>query len=60
MPVYEYECQSCKHLFSKKQKITDDTIPPCPKCKKECKKLISKSSFKLVGPGFYVNDYKNK
>jgi len=60
MPIYEYECKECKNSFSVNQKITDNSIPDCPECKGECEKLISKSSFILVGPGFYVNDYKNK
>lgn len=60
MPIYEYECEECGDIFSKKQDILDDTIPKCPKCKGKVKKLVSKSSFILIGEGFYVNDYKNK
>ena len=60
MPIYEYECKECTHKFSKFQKNSNCEIPLCPLCKSKCKKLISKSSFVLVGEGFYVNDYKKK
>lgn len=35
MPFYDYECQSCKHLFHEILKIADRKEPensPCPKC----------------------------
>ena len=60
MPIYEYECKKCNNSFSKKQNILDKTIPKCPSCNGESRKIISKSSFILVGEGSYVNDYKDK
>jgi len=56
-PVYEYQCEDCDNLFTKKQKITDKNIPSCPKCKGKSKKLISISSFMLKGGGWFSDGY---
>jgi putative FmdB family regulatory protein len=34
MPIYEYECRSCKEKFEVIQKVSDDNSGVCcPKCK---------------------------
>ncbi len=54
MPIYEYECQACGHRFEEWQKMSDDPIKVCPKCKKrKVEKLISQTSFQLKGGGWY-------
>lgn len=58
MPVYEYECDSCARVFDHFQKITEPNLTVCPVCGGPVHKLISRSSFKLVGSGWYVTDYK--
>ena len=60
MPVYEYKCEECKKQIELFQKISDPPAEKCKSCGGRLKKLISNSSFILKGPGFYVNDYKNK
>lgn len=38
MPVYDYQCKKCKHVFEKFSTIADREIPlsePCPECKEE-------------------------
>ncbi len=35
MPIYEYECQKCKHGLEIMQRITDPVKKKCPKCKSE-------------------------
>lgn len=35
MPIYDYECQNCKHTFTDVKRISDRKEPessPCPKC----------------------------
>ncbi len=61
MPIYEYECPNCGR-FEVFQKITDDKLKECPKCKEKGKsvhvdKIISESSFVLKGTGWYETDY---
>lgn len=57
MPIYEYDCEKCHETIEKIQKVTDPPLKKCEKCGGELIKLISKSSFKLIGEGFYCNDY---
>jgi putative FmdB family regulatory protein len=61
MPVYEYECGACGHQFEEWQKITDQPIRTCPKCKeKKVQKLISQTAFHLKGGGWYSDLYSSK
>jgi len=57
MPIYEYECKSCENVFEVQQRMTDEPLKTCPECKGELKKLISASSFKLKGGGWYADGY---
>jgi putative FmdB family regulatory protein len=61
MPVYEYECSSCSHRFEEWQKITDQPVKVCPKCKaRKVQRLISQTSFQLKGGGWYGDLYASK
>ena len=54
MPIYEYACAACGHQFEEWQKMSDKPVRVCPKCKaKKVSKLISQTSFKLKGGGWY-------
>ncbi len=59
MPIYEYQCEKCGE-FEVTQKITDQPLDVCPTCGQGVKKLISNSTFKLVGTGWYLTDYARK
>lgn len=59
MPLYEYKCPNCCRILEVIQKY-DDPFPICEKCKVEMKKLISLSSFRLKGSGWYKTDYAHK
>ena len=59
MPTYEYECPHCGHAFELFQKITDQPLKKCPKCKKGVKRLIGTGSGIIFkGSGFYATDYR--
>jgi putative FmdB family regulatory protein len=59
MPIYEYQCKSCKEILEKLQKINDAALTICPKCNKETlSKNISASGFRLKGTGWYETDFK--
>ncbi len=63
MPIYEYECRNlkCGHQFEMMQKMSDNPIRTCPKCKaRKVAKLISASSFVLKGGGWYQTEIANK
>jgi putative FmdB family regulatory protein len=57
MPIYEYQCDSCGHVFEKIQKFSDAPIDVCPKCGGPVHKLQSAPAFQFKGTGWYVTDY---
>lgn len=57
MPVYEYECNTCRKVFEVQQKMADKPLTSCPECEGELKKLMSMSSFQLKGGGWYSDGY---
>jgi putative FmdB family regulatory protein len=59
MPIYEYQCQSCEHVFDVLQKMSDDPLTYCPECgEPRLKKLLSAPNFRLKGGGWYETDFK--
>lgn len=61
MPTYDYECSKCGHRFEKFQKMTDEPLSSCPKCKGKVHRLIGGGGGIIFkGSGFYQTDYKNK
>ena len=60
MPVYEYACEKCKHEFEAEQRISDEPLRTCPKCRaRKVKRLISRTSFVLKGSGWYSDLYSS-
>ena len=61
MPIYEYQCGECDHVFDALQKMSDDPLTDCPDCgKPELRKLMSAPNFRLKGAGWYETDFKDK
>ncbi len=59
MPIYEYQCRECGHRMEALQKISDAPLTACPLCQKAgLQKLVSASSFRLKGGGWYETDFK--
>ena len=38
MPTYDYVCTSCGYQFEKFQKMTEEHLKNCPKCRKDALK----------------------
>ncbi len=57
MPIYEYECEGCGHIFEEWQKDFKEREVRCPNCNSPARRLISHTSFILKGSGWYVTDY---
>ncbi|MCF8105961.1 MAG: zinc ribbon domain-containing protein [Desulfohalobiaceae bacterium] len=57
MPIYEYSCSNCSHVFEEWQKGFEDREAECPECGMASKRLISSTAFILKGSGWYVTDY---
>lgn len=61
MPIYEYQCLGCNHLFDVIQKMTDEPMKTCPRCSEEkAIRLVSAAGFQLKGSGWYATDFKTK
>jgi putative FmdB family regulatory protein len=61
MPTYDYKCTECNYTFELFQKMTEEPIKYCPKCKGKVKRLIGTGAGPIFkGSGFYQTDYKNK
>lgn len=59
MPIYEYRCDACGAELEKLQKISDPPLQDCPECGRAAlAKLVSASSFRLKGSGWYETDFK--
>ncbi len=58
MPIYEYGCESCEHTFEMIQRIGAAPPEACPSCGQGAvRKLISRTSFRLEGSGWYKDGY---
>ena len=62
MALYDYKCKNseCDTVIEVSHKITESPEIKCEKCGSEMAKLISASSFKLKGEGWYANGYSGK
>ncbi len=62
MPTYEYQCQSCNHLFEEFQSITAEPLRKCPGCgKPRLRRLIGTGAGIIFkGGGFYETDYRSE
>ena len=59
MPIYEYQCEACGHVFDSLQKFSDEPLTTCPDCGAEAlKKMVSAPAFRLKGGGWYETDFK--
>ena len=57
MPLYEYRCLECERVIEVLQKFSDRPLRRCKSCKGKLEKLISRTSFKLKGGGWYSEGY---
>jgi len=60
MPIYEYQCLSCKQRFELRQGFYDDTTVECPVCQGKAHRLFSAVPIVFKGSGFYITDSRNK
>jgi putative FmdB family regulatory protein len=59
MPIYEFKCEMCQQEFEHLQKISDQSLPPCPNCHSlKVGRLVSAPGFQLKGSGWYATDFK--
>jgi putative FmdB family regulatory protein len=58
MPIYEYSCDACDHVFELLQRVGAEPPEACPDCgEPRVRKLVSSTSFVLKGGGWYKDGY---
>ena len=61
MPIYEYRCRKCGNVFEEWVKTFDSPeLEPCPKCGGDAERIMSNTSFKLEGGGWFASCYGGK
>jgi len=56
MPIYDYRCDHCGHVFSAVQSFKDDALDKCPNCGKKPRRLLSTPAIVFKGSGWYKTD----
>jgi len=56
MPIYDYRCDHCGHVFSAVQSFKDEALEKCPNCGKKPRRLLSTSAIVFKGSGWYKTD----
>jgi putative FmdB family regulatory protein len=56
MPIYDYRCDHCGHVFSAVQSFKDESLEKCPNCGKKPRRLISMPAIVFKGSGWYKTD----
>ena len=60
MPTYDYACEACGHHWDVEQRMSEDAIRKCPKCKKlKARRQITGGNFILKGSGWYADLYSS-
>jgi putative FmdB family regulatory protein len=56
MPIYDYRCDHCGHVFSAVQSFNDDPLGTCSNCGKRPRRMLSKPAIVFKGSGWYKTD----
>jgi putative FmdB family regulatory protein len=57
MPLYDYQCEKCQHVFELKQSFTDEPVGVCPRCSGRSRRKFRPVPIIYKGSGFYTTDY---
>lgn len=57
MPLYDYECLSCGHVFELRQSFNDEPTGTCPACDGNARRKFHAVPVIYKGSGFYTTDY---
>ncbi len=60
MPLFEYKCDKCGHVFEKIEKHSASSTKKCPKCGAKAKRQLGAPAIQFRGSGWYVTDYGGK
>jgi putative FmdB family regulatory protein len=63
MPIYQRKCTKCDHVIERIEKMDspETIVEPCPMCDNSTfQKIMSSTSFRLVGGGWESDNYQKK
>jgi putative FmdB family regulatory protein len=60
LPLYEYKCDKCGHVFEKIENVSASATKKCPKCGGKAERQITAPAIQFKGSGWYVTDYAGK
>src|SRR5229473_3983038 len=60
LPLFEYKCDKCGHVFEKIEKHSASSTKKCPKCGAKAKRQLGAPAIQFRGSGWYVTDYGGK
>ena len=61
MPIYEFQCRSCNHVWDELQKSSDPDPDTCPNCTNPVVvRRMTAAAFRLKGAGWYETDFKKE
>jgi putative FmdB family regulatory protein len=55
-----YACKDCNYQFETVQKMSDEPLTECPKCKGKIARVLFPPAIVFKGSGFHINDYPSK
>ena len=56
MPLYEYRCQKCAHLYEKREGFDAPARQKCPTCGGQAQRVLHAAPIVFKGSGFYITD----
>ena len=56
MPIYQYRCPACGHIFEVRRDTYGDEPECCPDCGETCDRVPQPVAVVFKGDGFYVTD----
>ncbi len=60
MPLYEYACDTCDHMFEVRQRFSDEPVSTCPECGAPVRRVLHPASVIFKGSGFYLTDNRKE
>ncbi|MSQ28454.1 MAG: hypothetical protein EXR51_10010 [Dehalococcoidia bacterium] len=58
MPIYEYRCIACGHMFDVRQGFNDPAEAACPQCRSATQRVIQPVGIVFKGSGWHITDYR--
>ena len=58
VPIYEYQCQKCDKIITVYQAHNAVPVRVCPGCLGAMKRIMSKTTFRLKGEGWFSDPPK--